>query len=220
MGRWGEVDERDATREPCPDRIVEDLGGAFGMGTFGGFIWHFVKGARNSPAGDRWTGALFAAKGRSPILGGNFAVWGGTFSAVDCSLQYVRQRDDHWNAIASGFVTGGVLAARGGVKSAGRNALIGGVLLALIEGVSSIVFRSTASSPREQTMQMIEQERQMEEYRKEMEANGGQGGGIADSWNKFWSPAEQRDSDSKKPASENLSGFVSDEDAEKFLQKR
>ena len=41
--RWAEPQDRDAGREPCPDRIVEDLGGAFGMGCVGGFIWHFVK---------------------------------------------------------------------------------------------------------------------------------------------------------------------------------
>lgn len=41
--RWSEPHDRDAGREPCPDRIVEDLGGAFGMGCIGGFIWHFVK---------------------------------------------------------------------------------------------------------------------------------------------------------------------------------
>jgi len=93
--RW-DTSDRDAGREPCPDRIVEDLGGAFGMGAVGGFIWHFVKGARNSPAGDRFQGALYSARNRAPILGGNFAVWGGTFSSFDCSLQYIRRRDDHW----------------------------------------------------------------------------------------------------------------------------
>jgi len=220
MGRWGEAGDRDASREPCPDRIVEDLGGAFGMGAFGGFLWHFVKGARNSPVGDRMSGALFAAKGRGPILGGNFALWGGTFSTFDCSLQYIRQRDDHWNAIASGFLTGGVLAARGGWKSAGRNAMVGGVLLAIIEGVAALVMRSTTATPREQTLAAIEQERQMEAYRKQMEANGGRDEGFTASWNRFWSPAEQRDSEHKKPAADALSGFVSDEDAEKFIQKR
>jgi len=219
MGRWGETGDRDASREPCPDRIIEDIGGAYGMGAIGGFLWHFAKGARNSPKGDRMTGALFAAKARGPILGNAFAAWGGTFSTFDCSLQYLRQRDDHWNAIASGFLTGGVLAARGGWKSAGRNALVGGVLLAIIEGVASIVVRSTTTTPREQTLQMLEHERQMEAYRKQAEAGGGEQGFVA-SWNKFWTPSEQRDSDTKKPVSENLSGFVTDEEADKFIQKK
>ena len=113
------VRDRDRGREPCPDRIVEDLGGAFGMGCIGGFLWYAIKGARNSPRGERWHGAMYLARGRSPVLGGAFAVWGGTFSTFDCALIHLRQREDHWNAIASGFLTGGTLAARAGVKSAG-----------------------------------------------------------------------------------------------------
>merc|ERR1712232_1067446 len=170
--------DRDAGREPCPDRIVEDLGGAFGMGVVGGFIWHFVKGARNSPQGDRLSGALYSARQRSPILGGNFAVWGGTFSSFDCSLQFVRRRDDHWNAIASGFLTGGVLAARGGWKAASRNAVIGGVLLAIIEGVAALLMRSTSKTPKEMALEQMEQEKQMQDF-QQRQANG-QAGGMGD----------------------------------------
>merc|ERR1711865_1312912 len=87
----------------------------------------------------------------------------GTF---DCSLQYVRRKDDHWNAIASGFMTGGVLAARGGWKAASRNAVIGGVLLAIIEGVAGLLTKSTAQSPREMALQQMDQEKQMEAFQK------------------------------------------------------
>jgi len=172
--RW-ETGDRDAGREPCPDRIVEDLGGAFGMGAIGGFIWHFAKGFRNSPQGDRFTGAMYFARNRAPILGGNFAVWGGTFSSFDCSLQYIRRRDDHWNAIASGFLTGGALAARGGWKAASRNAVIGGVLLAIIEGVAALLMRSTAKTPREMALETMEQEKMMQDYKKKEEAGEVQG---------------------------------------------
>lgn len=53
-------------------------------------------------------------KERSPIVGGNFAVWGGMFSTIDCSLVYMRQKEDPWNSIMSGALTGGILAARNG----------------------------------------------------------------------------------------------------------
>jgi import inner membrane translocase subunit TIM17 len=172
--------ERDIGREPCPDRIVEDLGGAFGMGCIGGFLWHLVKGMRNSPKGERWKGGLFSARSRAPILGGNFAVWGGTFSAFDCSLQYIRQRDDHWNAIASGFLTGGVLAARGGWKAASRNAVVGGVLLGIIEGVAALIMRTTTQTPREQALQALEAERMMREERERL--NGGETPKTARGW--------------------------------------
>uniref|UniRef100_A0A0G4GAT0 Mitochondrial import inner membrane translocase subunit TIM17 n=1 Tax=Chromera velia CCMP2878 TaxID=1169474 RepID=A0A0G4GAT0_9ALVE len=174
--------ERDLGREPCPDRIVEDLGGAFGMGCVGGFIWHFVKGARNSTRGEVLSTALFSAKSRAPVLGGNFAVWGGTFSSFDCTLQYLRQKEDHWNAIASGALTGGVLALRGGWRVASRNAVVGGVLLAIIEGVSAIILRKAANSPRDQMLQQLKMEQEMkerEQRRKETTdaaSAGGSGG--------------------------------------------
>jgi import inner membrane translocase subunit TIM17 len=51
---------------------------------------------------------------RSPIIGGNFGVWGGLFSVFDCSLAYYRGVEDPWNAIMAGGLTGGLLAARAG----------------------------------------------------------------------------------------------------------
>jgi import inner membrane translocase subunit TIM17 len=59
-------------------------------------------------------------RNRAPFLGGNFGLWGGIFSSVDCLLIYYRQKDDPYNAIAAGFITGGVLAIRGGVAVAFR----------------------------------------------------------------------------------------------------
>lgn len=49
---------------------------------------------------------------------------------------YLYARDDHWNAITSCFMTAGVLSSRSGWKSAGRSAMVGGFLLAFIEGVT------------------------------------------------------------------------------------
>lgn len=48
----------DFGREPCPDRIVDDIGGAFGMGAVGGGIWHLIKGMKNSPRNSRMRGGL------------------------------------------------------------------------------------------------------------------------------------------------------------------
>jgi import inner membrane translocase subunit TIM17 len=36
-------------REPCPNRIITDFGGAFAMGAVGGSVFHLVKGYFNSP---------------------------------------------------------------------------------------------------------------------------------------------------------------------------
>ena len=48
----------DHGREPCPDRILDDMGGAFGMGAVGGGLWHFFKGIKNSPSDARMRGGL------------------------------------------------------------------------------------------------------------------------------------------------------------------
>lgn len=124
----------DTSREPCPDRILDDVGGAFGMGAIGGSAFHFLKGIYNSPKGERFLGGTQAVRMNAPRVGGSFAVWGGLFSTFDCSLVYLRQKEDPWNSILSGAATGGLLQMRQGVRAASRSALAGGVLLALIEG--------------------------------------------------------------------------------------
>ena len=52
----------------------------------------------------------------------------------DCSIAALRRREDAWNAIAAGGITGGVLAARAGPRAIVRNAIGGAVILAGIEG--------------------------------------------------------------------------------------
>jgi len=123
-------------REPCPWRIVEDMGGAFSMGLIGGGIFQTIKGFRNAPSGmgRRFNGAFNTMRLNAPRYGGQFAVWGGTFSAVDCALVAVRKKQDPWNSIISGAVTGGVLSARAGFGPMAVSALLGGTLLAIMEG--------------------------------------------------------------------------------------
>lgn len=133
-------------REPCPFRIVDDCGGAFAMGCIGGGVFQAIKGFRNAPSGfnRRMLGSLSAIKARSPIIAGNFAVWGGMFSTIDCTLVHFRKKEDPWNSIISGAATGGILAARNGIPAMAGSAIIGGVLLALIEGVGILFTRMSA----------------------------------------------------------------------------
>ena len=77
-------------------------------------------------------------------ISGNFGVWGGLFSTFECCLMGVRRKEDPWNAIGSGALTGAVLAARSGPSAAVSAAAIGAVLLALIEGVGIAITRMTA----------------------------------------------------------------------------
>lgn len=45
---------------PWPNRILDDIGGAFGMGAVGGGLWHLLKGMKNSPSGARFRGGALA----------------------------------------------------------------------------------------------------------------------------------------------------------------
>lgn len=135
----------DQTREPCPDRILDDVGGAFGMGAVGGSVFHFIKGSKNSPNGERLLGGFQAVRMNAPRVGGSFAVWGGIFSTFDCSAVYLRQKEDPWNSIFAGAATGGFLQLRHGTRAATRSAIFGGVLLALIEGAGLMINRMLAN---------------------------------------------------------------------------
>ncbi|XP_010277279.1 PREDICTED: mitochondrial import inner membrane translocase subunit TIM17-2-like [Nelumbo nucifera] len=136
----------ETSREPCPDRILDDVGGAFGMGAVGGSFFHFFKGVYNSPKGERLIGGSQAVRMNAPRVGGSFAVWGGLFSVFDCTMVYLRQKEDPWNSIIAGAATGGFLQMRQGFPVASRAALFGGVLLALIEGAGIMLNKVLSAS--------------------------------------------------------------------------
>ncbi|CAH1961569.1 unnamed protein product [Acanthoscelides obtectus] len=131
------------TREPCPWRIVDDCGGAFTMGLIGGGVFQSIKGFRNAPSGmsKRLAGSLTAIKQRSPTIAGNFAVWGGMFSTIDCALIHIRKKEDPWNSIISGAATGGILAARNGLPAMAGSAFIGKTFYLKINTLSRILSR-------------------------------------------------------------------------------
>eukprot|EP00890_Picochlorum_soloecismus_P006107 jgi/Picsp_1/6498/NSC_03842-R1_protein len=137
----------DHGREPCPDRILDDVGGAFGMGAVGGGLWHVLKGFKNSPSGSRLRGGIESIRREAPRIGGSFAVWGGLFSTFDCTLVAIRRKEDPWNSIAAAALTGGVLQLRTGLRSAMKSAAFGGILLGMIEGVGILLTRVTAPPP-------------------------------------------------------------------------
>lgn len=137
----------ETSREPCPDRILDDIGGAFGMGAVGGSAYHFIRGVYNSPGGARFLGGTQAVRMNAPRVGGSFAVWGGLFSAFDCTMVYVRQKEDPWNSIIAGAATGGFLQMRQGAAASARSALFGGVLLGLIEGAGIMINKLLSAPP-------------------------------------------------------------------------
>ncbi|PBK89027.1 Tim17-domain-containing protein [Armillaria gallica] len=140
----------DHSRDPCPWVILNEFGAAFAMGTVGGSIWYGIKGARNSPRGERFIGAISSMKARAPVTGGNLGVFGGLLSTFDCAAKCWRQKEDAWNGIISGFMTGGCLGARGGPKSGLGSAIACGILLGIFEGVGVVVSRVLSEGNRPQ----------------------------------------------------------------------
>lgn len=155
-------------RTPCPGRVFEDLGNGFAMGCFGGSLLYFVKGnvitlifhagAYNAPRKQRMFSGFCHVRNRAPFLGGNFGLWGGIFSSMDCLLIYYRQKDDPWNAVMAGCITGGVLAIRGGASQAFRQAIMGGIILAFIEIGSTIMNAVMVRKQHEFQQEMQKQE--------------------------------------------------------------
>ncbi|XP_033825133.1 mitochondrial import inner membrane translocase subunit Tim17-B isoform X1 [Periophthalmus magnuspinnatus] len=99
----------------------------------------FLQGVRH-----RLKGSAKAVRIRAPQIGGSFAVWGGLFSTIDCGLVRLRGKEDPWNSITSGALTGAILAARSGPLTMVGSAMMGGILLALIEGFGILLTRYTA----------------------------------------------------------------------------
>jgi len=173
-------------REPCPWRIIDDVGGAFSLGCIGGGIWHSIKGARVAPKGARLAGSLSSIQARAPVLGGQFAVWGGLFASCDCTLTSIRQKEDPWNSIISGAVTGGLLASRAGPQAMASSAAVGGVLLALIEGFGIFISHQFAEKP--PTRQELEAMQQQQQMAMDPTAPPTSGAGLLDRMKDFTAP--------------------------------
>merc|ERR1712029_740636 len=107
------------------------------MGLIGGSLFNGIQGFRHAPSGlnRRTMGGLVRLKERAPVLGGQFAAWGLCFATFDCSIAYMRQKEDSWNSIMSGGAAGAVMAARQGPKHMMGSALVGAILLGCIEGM-------------------------------------------------------------------------------------
>lgn len=73
------------------------------------------------------------------------------FSTFDCCFLALRSKEDPYNSIMSGFCTGAVLASRGGSKAAMQAGMVGGIILAVIEGLNIALVRmfSTMGPPDE-----------------------------------------------------------------------
>ena len=49
---------------------------------------------------------------RAPIMGGTYALWGGTFCCIDLAMYKILGVSNNWNPIISGMGTGALLSWR------------------------------------------------------------------------------------------------------------
>lgn len=165
-------------RDPCPFRIVEDMGGAYALGLVGGTIFTVGKGSYTAPAGfrNRFMGAWHNTRLRAPRYGTNFAAWGFCYSSSECMMIHLRGKEDPINSITAGFLSGAMLAARQGRGAMIFSGIFGGIILAVIEGTMLLVNKYQLDAQR---AQQEEQKRMFEERQRQMlqEGNIGRGWG-------------------------------------------
>lgn len=152
---------------PCPYRIISETGDGFSIGVVLGTIWYTIKGSYYSIRTERFKGGLVLASKRAPILGGQFAMWAGLFSATSCVMVYYRQKEDSINSVVGGAVTGFILAMRGGIRRGIGSAIFGGLFLGVIE-VGSLLFSSY-----QKRNELIQINRQKNELKKQLERSRG-----------------------------------------------
>lgn len=111
---------------------VQETGCAFKYALVGGSIFHFFKGLCRSPDGERLAGAWHAMGVNAPRVAGKFGAWFGLSAAVDNALCYARQKDDHWNYIASNTIPTVLLCMhRGRAATLGFASLAAGLTVAM-----------------------------------------------------------------------------------------
>merc|ERR1712224_856431 len=137
-------------RQPCPERIIDMAGFAFGVGRCGGFCMTFARSLRHYPKGHRISGAFAAASTRAPQLASTFALWSGLFHTFECAISQ-RHRDPDGtrtltDAAACGFLTGGLLELRKGPRAAAVSACMCAFFVAVVDAATGNVARSHSVS--------------------------------------------------------------------------
>jgi len=124
-----------AVMESCPAKCVMSGVGGFGMGAIFGLFTASVDPMYtiNSQRVPTMREIAREMGTRAYSTGKNFAVLGIMFSAFECNIETYRAKTDLYNGFLSGFLTGGVLGLRAGIKPAIFGGIGFGVFSLLIE---------------------------------------------------------------------------------------
>ncbi|KAI8826797.1 mitochondrial import inner membrane translocase subunit tim22 [Fimicolochytrium jonesii] len=118
-----------AFMESCPAKVVLSGGAGFALGGAFGMFMSSVDWGMNTEEFQKLstreqlklTAKDMGAKSFSSAK--NFAVVGAVFAGTECVIEGYRAKNDIWNGVSAGCITGGVLAAK-----AGPQAVVGGCL--------------------------------------------------------------------------------------------
>ncbi len=86
------------------------------------------------------------------------------YSSFDCLLIAARKKEDPFNSIVSAGLSGALLSARNGARSAVVSGAIGAGMLALIEGLNISLNHMFARSMRDQEASQFAQAQDTEDY--------------------------------------------------------
>ncbi|RCV44329.1 hypothetical protein SETIT_9G364500v2 [Setaria italica] len=132
----GWLDEPSYAHLPGARRhIIDEVGCGFWCGMTGGSAYHFLKGLRNSPNGDRLAGGARAVRAHAPRLGGSWAGFWAVWEVFENAIFFARRKEDPWNGIAAGAATWGLVDLRRGARVAARSTLVGAAVIGLAEGL-------------------------------------------------------------------------------------
>jgi mitochondrial import inner membrane translocase subunit TIM22 len=130
-----------AVMESCPVKCLFSAVGGFGFGAIFG-----VFTASTDPMIDQFgrrpttREVALEMRNRAWSTGKNFAIIGVIFSGFECSISTYRAKHDLYNCAASGFMTGGLLGLRAGLKPGLFGGLGFAIFSTLIESYMSTLF--------------------------------------------------------------------------------
>jgi import inner membrane translocase subunit TIM22 len=123
--------------ESCPSKCIISGIGGLGIGAIFGIFTASVDPMYTINPNKIPTMREIAIEMRTRAwsTGKNFALLGVMFSAFECNIESYRGKSDLYNGFMSGFLTGGTLGLRAGIKPALFGGIGFGLFSTLIESI-------------------------------------------------------------------------------------
>jgi len=160
-------------QDPLLRRLPYEVGIAFSLGLFGSGVFQVFRTLGTYPRGYRWKGLRRSWRYHSRNTAGGFATFTFLFVFSEFLLAgwknaYLRSSYDSKTPVTdpaiiilSGGISGGIMAFRGGLRGVVRGTLLGGIFMAVMEGVIYVHERKSRMEEeiQKEEMRLIEQQR-------------------------------------------------------------